>query len=123
MPLSETQHCIELAIWLDRRNILYTHVPNGGFRNAKEASIFRRMGVKRGVPDYLIFTPPPGNQLNGNDDVIVGVALEMKRATGGAISAPQKRWRYKLEELSWISFVCYGHEQAIERLTELGYDS
>lgn len=30
------------------------HIPNGGFRNKLEASKFKKMGVRPGVPDFLI---------------------------------------------------------------------
>jgi hypothetical protein len=32
----------------------FIHIPNGGKRNIIEASRFKRMGVRKGVPDVLI---------------------------------------------------------------------
>ncbi len=119
MSLTEYQHCVELAIWLDRNKILYTHIPNGGKRNAREAASFKRMGVKAGVPDYLIFDHPTNSI--GFYEQWRGVALEMKRDTNGATSAKQKRWLRELEERGWIALVCHGYEDAINKLKELGY--
>ena len=117
MNLTEFQHCCELAIWLDRRQILYTHIPNGGLRNAREAASFKRMGVKAGVPDYLIFDVPKATRYV----VSVGVALEMKRHINGKATALQKRWLKDLEERGWIPIVAHGFEDAIRQLEELGY--
>lgn len=115
--MNEDQHSIELAIWLDRRNILYTHVPNGGLRGAREAAKFQRMGVKRGVPDYLIFTPPPLAVCERR-----GVAIEMKREQGGACSEAQFAYHAKLQNAGWLVYVSFGHTAAINTLTALGYD-
>lgn len=119
MPLSEYQHSVELAIWLDRRKILYTHVPNGGLRNRREAANFQRMGVKPGVPDYLIFSAPRAIRMGHYR----GVAIELKSTARYAKTSPcQRDWHKKLERVSWIVLVCKGHKAAIERLIELGYD-
>lgn len=36
-------------------SLLWLHVPNGGKRNAREGARFKRMGVKPGVADILMF--------------------------------------------------------------------
>lgn len=43
-----------LAVRL-RSDVVWFHVPNGGYRNAIEAARFKGMGVKAGVPDCLFF--------------------------------------------------------------------
>lgn len=100
--------------WLEQRGVLFTHVPNGGNRNVITGARLKRLGLKRGVPDILIFDPPP-------NDAAIGVAIEMKRRKGGATSKEQREWLEKLDARGWAAFVCLGADQAIEQLTKLGY--
>jgi hypothetical protein len=54
-------HClIADAIRATRLNPGWTwwHTPNGGWRTKAEAGLFVRLGVERGVPDFLLFGPP-----------------------------------------------------------------
>ena len=103
-----------LAQWLDFRRILWCHVPNGGARNVVTGAALKAMGVKPGVPDVLIFDPPP----------IVpespGVCIEMK-AGKGKPSAAQLQWIGDLVDRNWLGYVCNGADDAIEKLKRLGY--
>lgn len=119
----EDAECIVLCDWLDWRKIDYCHIPNGGKRGKAEAARFKRLGVKAGMPDYLIFTPPPllKNELTATGEHCKGVALEMKRADGGKLSQAQKKQLAMLAKHGWYTFVAHGSDPAIERLTKLGY--
>jgi len=54
--------CCAFVTQLDRliaydkklKGLKYYHIPNGGFRNAREGAKFKRMGVKKGVLDYFV---------------------------------------------------------------------
>jgi predicted RecB family endonuclease len=35
------------------RNMFFMHVPNGGFRSAVEAAIFKSLGLRAGTPDII----------------------------------------------------------------------
>lgn len=125
MSLSEFQECVELATWLNRREICYTHIPNGGLRNPREAASFKRMGVQRGVPDYLIFDQPPNfSDRYKAKGLPCGIALEMKRVGGTErdTSKMQAHWLRMLHSRGWITLVCFGAKDAIAKLVELGYD-
>jgi hypothetical protein len=100
--------------WLDRHGVLFTAVPLGGKRNVITAARLKRLGAKKGVPDILIFDPPPG-------DAAIGVAIEMKRRSGGTVRPEQREWLEKLDARGWVSLICRGADQAIEELTKLGY--
>lgn len=109
-----------LAAWLDSRfvdgeRVLWTHAPNGGHRNAVAGARLKRQGTKAGVPDALIFTPPPSRP------EARGVALELKRVSGGRLSREQREWLERLERLGWITLVCKGATVAQSALKELGY--
>lgn len=113
-----------LAAYLDALGLDWAAVPNSGYRGAlhRDASMAARMGaqlkaegVKAGVPDVLVFSPPPG--LRG----IVGVAVELKRQRGGRVTPEQAHWLERLRLHGWEAFVAHGADEAIKRLQELGY--
>lgn len=101
--------------WLELHGVLFCHVPNGGYRRPVEAAIFRGLGVRAGVPDFLIFDPPPMEPHRP------GVALEMKRRVGGRVSESQRFWLEALGARGWYTAVCRGADEAIETLERLGY--
>lgn len=74
-------------------------------------------GVRPGVPDLLIFDPPP------NCPGKCGTALEMKTAkfTESQLRRSQRIWLADLADRNWISLVGHGAEHAIAQLQELGY--
>lgn len=117
MSYTEEQEQNILAGWLDSRLVRWCHVPNGGQRNHIVGAKMKRQGVKRGVPDVLIFTPPPPlNQA-------VGTAVELKRR-GKHFTKPrpeQLDWLRGLRECGWHTIIARGADDAIAKLTELGY--
>jgi hypothetical protein len=81
--------------------IFYCHVPNGGNRNAREAAKFKRMGVRAGIPDLLIFNPSgPYN----------GLAIELK-VKGGKVRPNQKEALERFKALGWLTVVVYSFDQ------------
>ena len=103
---SEEQEQVVLASWLDARGLLWCHVPNGGQRSKATGSRLKRMGVKAGVPDILIF-----GRLN--------IAIELKRADGALsdVSEAQEWWLEQLEARGWVTMVGYGATDAIAKLS------
>lgn len=63
-------------------------VPNGGYRNAKEASILKQEGVVAGVSDLILLVPKNGKG---------ALCIEMKTRTG-AQRASQKVWQEEVEK-------------------------
>lgn len=106
---------VVVAQWLDRAGIVYCAVPNGGHRHPSVANKLRDEGVKPGVPDILIFTPPP------NSPTAPGTALEMKKPKGGRLSEDQARWRDLLTALGWEWRQGNGAAEALKALNALGY--
>ncbi len=107
-----------VAQWLDFHGIKWFHVPNGGGRHPVEAARLKAMGVKRGVPDFIIIDPPP----NG---IAHGAALELKRRNGGGrkgvLTPEQREWLEALKERGWAATVSHGAKDAIGWLQHLGY--
>ena len=74
-------------------------VPNGGFRNAREAAIMQREGVLAGFADLVVLA-----QRNV-------LFLEMK-TTKGKQSDKQKEFQNKVSKLGFEYIVCRSFEQA-----------
>lgn len=97
--------------------VKWTHPPNGGNRDKVTAARLKTHGVKKGVPDVLIFGAPP------NYPEAPGVAIELKRREGGQTSKEQKDWLEHLENQGWCCSVCKGWEEARIYLQELGWSA
>jgi hypothetical protein len=117
--MTELEIQCELAKHLDALGVLWTATANGGKRDARTAASLKRSGVKRGVPDILIFTPPPSG-------IGAGLAIELKRGNQdsrrrGSLSEHQRIWLESLRALGWRAEVAYGLDHALEILTQAGY--
>ena len=102
---SEEREQMKLAAYLDGRKFLWCHVPNGGHRRKVVAASLKRQGVKSGVPDVLIFAP-------------IQAAIELKRKSGGSVSANQRKFLDALGNAGWETYVARGADKAIEWLIE-----
>lgn len=111
-----------VADWLDIHKVFYTATMAGSYLHPATYNRMKRMGLKKGVSDFLIFTKPPAYFM---DEVkqykYCGVCLEMKRKKGGIISDDQKQWLYKMALLGWLPFVANGADEAINFLEQCGY--
>lgn len=95
-----------MANQLPELRLLY-HVPNGGFRIKSEASRFKRLGVKSGVPDLCLPVARHGYH---------GLYIEMKRKTGGRLRDDQKQWIDDLYAEGYLAVRCDGADAAIDVL-------
>ena len=93
--VSEKSESIALARWLEKSNLTFIHVPNEGRRSPRGGAILKRMGLKKGFPDFLIFDVPPGREVKG-------VAVELKTPKG-RLTRDQQRWLRSLRNLGWIA--------------------
>lgn len=84
-------------------DIIFSHMANETFTKSwKTKNRNKAMGVRSGLPDYIII-------ING-----LVVWLEMKRRTGGVISATQKEWIERLEQAGQNVHVARGLDEAME---------
>ena len=114
MPTEDTEQ-VNLAKWLDSHKFRWCHVPNGGHRDKITGARLKAAGVKKGVPDILIFDQPPLHPGK------IGVALELKRKDGGVLAPHQEEWLEALSERGWFTAVCNGWEAAVKLLTGAGF--
>lgn len=104
----------DVADYLDTRKLVWTHVPNER-SSAKQAKILSVLGVKSGVPDILILSPPPGAPGR------VGVAIELKRRKSppSATSLVQIQWLELLRGCGWVAEVAHGAGPAVALIEQL----
>lgn len=103
VPL-EVQEQIAAATWMTNQQIIFYHIPNGGYRDYREAAKFKRMGVKPGVPDICIPIARQGFH---------GLYIELKRVTGGSVSETQRFWLEELRKQGYDVFIAKGAKELI----------
>lgn len=113
--LTEDQEQIMLVSWAHhvkfgsgRLSDYLIHIPNGGSRNVIEASKFKKMGVKAGVPDLRLLIP------NG---LAHGLWIELK-AKKGKVQPNQRLFMRRLEEQGYLYKVCFGADEAIKEIKQ-----
>lgn len=85
------------------------HIPNGGFRNKREAAKLKAMGVKAGVLDLCLPVKRGGYS---------GLYIELKKIKGGVVSKEQKEWLSFLRSQDFGAIVCFGWLEAKKVLVE-----
>jgi len=118
----EAPHHMSVARWMDVLGIFFVHYPSGEDRSLRTGAKLKRMGVKPGIPDFLIFDPPP------KAPFLRGTVLEMKgpiipedRSYRPSLSDEQKERLLDFWGRGWLPLVAYGCKQAIEYLEHWGY--
>lgn len=84
-------------------------IPNGGKRDIITATNLKRTGVKPGVPDICL--PVARNGFHA-------LYIELKRVSGGAVSASQRIWLNALTEQGFKAVVCKGWETARDTILD-----
>ncbi len=107
---SEDYEHIRVADWLNAHKIFFIHTPNEGRRSWATGKKLKRMGMTKGVADFIIFDPPPLILAR------VGVVLELKALDGAKPSVEQMAWLRAMELRGWSTFWARGAESAIEFL-------
>lgn len=95
-----------VARYLDNIGAFWFHCPNGGSRNAIEASKLKAMGVKAGIPDCLILDQRKGYS---------GMAIELKVGYNKP-SEHQLSIFDKLVAAGWMVCVSWSLDEVIEMI-------
>lgn len=109
--MSELHEQIALFGWANFNPILRVHlfhVPNGGYRNAREGAKFKRMGVRAGIPDIFLAYPIAP---------YAGLWIELKRRKTTKPSKPkptaaQSAYLDAFQQVGYATCVAYGWEEA-----------
>ena len=106
----------EVVRWMASRKIELFSVPNEGKRGFRLASHMRALGMRHGMPDLILITPSPVYPY-------MRLAIEMKRADGSTrdLTQHQLDTHEAMHKNGWTVWVCFGHQQAITRLKEVGF--
>lgn len=106
----EIEEHLTLCNWLNKHGVFFIHIPNEGQRSVQQTVLLKRMGMKKGAPDFII--PGPEN-----------IAIELKRCkvtgksgkqiTSSKVSEAQKECLGDMAELGWTTYVAYGAADAI----------
>lgn len=110
---TESQEAKLLMAWASRHQICRKYliaIPNGGFRNAREALSLKKQGVKSGVSDYFLAYP---------NSKYHGLWIELKRRRThlgrpmGKVSKAQEDWINQMKLLDYGAIVSHGANEAI----------
>lgn len=95
--------------------VKFTHTANETYTKSwKQKNRNKAMGVRSGIPDYIIVMKVSDSALPGNNRL---VTIEMKRQKGGTVSESQKEWHSALSEcLGVYSFICKGADEAMKAI-------
>lgn len=124
----EDRECEHFASWLELKKLKFSHIANEsvlGALNQKAALIIgsklKRMGQRKGVPDYVVLTPKgtvwvelkdPAKKLK-KGDVMEG--WEGGQDTRGGLKREQYDWINAINKTPGAQAkVCYGHKEAEE---------
>lgn len=108
--------CVQWAALQSRRYPILEaliHVPNGGRRPKGEAGKLKAMGVRPGVPDFLLPLPSPAKCWSG-------LAIELK-AKDGRLSRAQAEWLERLADAGWRVAVVRSLEEFCALITEYAH--
>ena len=102
----------------DKISFNLIHIPNGGQRPKRAASILAKLGVKPGVADF--FLSCPNNKYHG-------LWLELKRQKVKGFypakpSVEQIKFLSNQRENGYATYVAYGSELAIKFITKYFYN-
>lgn len=111
----ELKECQRLATWLDLHRIKFSHLAQStyaqqafGQKNWGIITRNKQLGVRKGVPDYIIILPAR-----------CLLFIEMKAAKG-VVSWEQRDWIKELNDCRGVvAVVCYSADEAIDLIKKL----
>lgn len=99
-----------VARLLDVAGFCWLHPENERQCNVVQGAIRKRVGVKAGIPDVLIFDPT--DPADPRERPYSGVAIELK-APRGITSPAQLEWLTRLGGCEWSCHICRSIDEVI----------
>jgi hypothetical protein len=118
---AEDYEHITVAHWLTIHGVFFIHVPNEGKRSWVTGKKLKRMGMKAGVVDFLIFDPPPNGLLRLDVLHAIGAVMELKALDGKKPTQKQIDFMSEMESRGYAIGCFFGSDAAIKWLESLGY--
>lgn len=103
---SEQEEQIAVIDYCDLRCIPIYHIANEGKRSTRTGATLKRMGMRTGFPDLCI--PLARGKYHG-------LYIEMK-VQPNKVTEEQKKWLRTLHNNGYATCVCYGFEEAREKI-------
>jgi hypothetical protein len=89
-------------------------IPNGGLRHPATAARLAAEGVRKGVPDIMLAVPK-NIWADPNKPWYCGLFIELKIGTNKP-TKEQQEWLYFLSQSGYRTHVCYGWEEARDKI-------
>jgi hypothetical protein len=110
VPLEEIEQKIVIQyLNFAHPNVLYCASAGGMRTSMRQAIKMKQMGYIAGFPDLFIYEQRKG---------FAGIAIEMKRVSGGVASPEQKQWKSHLLLNGYAAYICKGADEAIKIIDE-----
>lgn len=117
---TEDEDCKALVQWMELKRLRFSHIPQETFTKSwKVKARNKAMGVKPGIPDYIVHLPAKVSTQTGETDSPARLLfIEMKRKgldnQPSRTSPEQRAWLAMLNEVPYVcAVVCYGYDQAV----------
>lgn len=113
---TEAEDCIAFVQWLELQKLRFSHIPMETYtKSMRTKSLNRQMGVRAGLPDYLIVIPNPAADDAGHPKNTL-LFIEMKRegTPPSAVSDAQVEWLDELDQVAGVrAVVARGFDEAV----------
>lgn len=102
---SEALECKALVRWMERykKVFLFSHLPLNTPTLEKYAKQNYVLGVRRGVPDYVL--------VRYSDHRVIFIEMKKRRGAKSVVSREQKVWMRAIGQDN--GFICYGKDEAM----------
>lgn len=111
-PEDNLQIAVMTYIRLQYPNVLAIHIANERNCSLARGSLLKKMGVKAGMPDILIFERKITPTINEDINIMSpGLALELK-IKPNKLSNSQNECLKRLYQEGWKTAVCYSFDEA-----------
>jgi hypothetical protein len=94
----------------------WCHVANERTAREQRHASLANQGVKRGIPDCIVWVVPAGSPFHG-----VSIELKEPNASFSAVSDEQRAWIELHKAVGWRAIIAFGADAAISWLKGLGY--
>ncbi len=107
---TESEQQIALVEWAALvHKVRLVHIANEGKRTTWFGNRLKKLGMRKGFPDLLLFIPRKG---------FFGLAIELKRDKASKLTPEQREWLAELNSHGYLAKVGYGIDEAQEIIND-----